>query len=81
MTPKEKASELFNKMFIVEDPMGSYPMCYDTAIECALITVNEMIDFENRMLDEWTKYFEGKGGQMKIERLYWEEVKKELEKL
>jgi hypothetical protein len=44
MTPKEKANELFNKMYMSEDPMGNYPMCFDTARECALIAVDEIMD-------------------------------------
>jgi hypothetical protein len=41
MTPKEKAIELFNKMYLVDDPMGNYPMCFDTAKQCALIAIDE----------------------------------------
>ena len=41
MTPKAK--ELFDKMYIVDDPMGNYPMCFDTAKECALIAVDEIL--------------------------------------
>ena len=41
MTPKAK--ELFDKMYIVDDPMGNYPMCFDTAKECALIAVEEIL--------------------------------------
>lgn len=75
MTPKEKAKELTDKYFNVGDQE------FDYSKEFALIAVDELIDFENRMIDEWTRYFEGKGGQMKVERLYWEEVKAEIKKL
>jgi hypothetical protein len=44
MTPKEKAEELWNKMYMVDDPMGNYPMCFDTAKQCALIAVDEIIN-------------------------------------
>jgi hypothetical protein len=47
MTAKEKAKELFDKMYMVDDPMGNYPMCFDTAKQCALIAVDEMLDFRN----------------------------------
>lgn len=47
MTPQEKAKELFDKMYLVDDPMGNYPMCFDTAKQCALIAVEEMLDFRN----------------------------------
>lgn len=43
MTPKEKAKELFDKMYMVEDPMVNYPMCFDTAKQCAMISVYEII--------------------------------------
>lgn len=68
MTPKEKAKELLIKKF-------------GCSKRYALNAVNELLDYENRMVAEWTRYFEGKGGYMKVERLYWEEVKKEIEKL
>jgi len=47
MSAKEKAKELLDKMYNVEDPMGNYPMCFDTAKQCALVAVNEMIDIRN----------------------------------
>jgi hypothetical protein len=46
MTPKEKAEELFNKMYQVNDIMGNYPMCFDTAKQCALIAVEEILKCE-----------------------------------
>ena len=49
MSAKDKAIELFNKMYHVDDPMGNYPMCFDTAKQCALIAINEMIDFRNAL--------------------------------
>lgn len=77
MTPKEKAKELFDKMYIVKDPMGNYPMCFDTAKQCALIAVNEIIirtisvdtmPYNCQEIDEDTKE-------------YWQEVKQEIENL
>jgi len=69
MTPKEKAEKLFNQMYMVEDPMGNYPMCFDTARECALIAVDEIINadwyiptFEDNK--KWTSY--------------WKEVEQEI---
>jgi hypothetical protein len=90
MTPVEKAQDLLHNYevqvrFSMEDCSFTYrDSDYSLAIkrtakQCALIAVNEMIEYENRMLEEWTRYFEGKGGQMKIERLFWEEVKQEIE--
>ena len=80
MTPKEKAQELVNKHFdFVEAWSESNQL--ENAKKCALITADEMLEYENRMINEWTKYFEGKGGQMKIERLFWNEVKTEIKKI
>jgi hypothetical protein len=47
MTLKEKAEKLFNQMYMVEDPMGNYPMCFDTAKQCALIAVDEKLETLN----------------------------------
>ena len=65
MTPKEKAQEIFNKMYQVDDIMGNYPMCFDTAKKCALIAVDVRLD----MLI---------GSRATIN--YWKEVKQEIEK-
>jgi hypothetical protein len=67
MTPKEKARELFNKMYHVDDPMGNYPMCFDTAKQCALIAVDEIIYVLDRYIDPV--------------RSYWEQVKNEIQKI
>jgi hypothetical protein len=66
MTPKEKAEKLFNQMYMVEDPMGKYPMCFDTAKHCALILVEEILRVKNNFLQtEYQEYF-------------WEEVYREV---
>jgi imidazole glycerol phosphate synthase subunit HisF len=69
MTPKEKAEKLFNQMYMVEDPMGNYPMCFDTAKQCAIIAVDEIMNadwyiptFEDNK--KWTSY--------------WKEVEQEI---
>jgi hypothetical protein len=49
MTPKEKAKELFDKMYFVDDPIGNYPMCFETAKQCALIAVDEMINWKETL--------------------------------
>jgi hypothetical protein len=76
MSAKEKARELFNKMYHVDDPMGNYPMCFDTAKQCALIAVDEMISVLpftaiHRSLNEYAI-------QM---HKYLEKVKEEIEKI
>jgi hypothetical protein len=47
MTPKEKAKSIFDKMYQVDDIMGNYPMCFDTAKKCAIIAVEEIISNDN----------------------------------
>jgi hypothetical protein len=76
MTPKQKAKELLDKMHNVEDPMGNYPMCFDTAKQCALIAVDEMIlvlpfTDTNSTLNEYAIHLQK----------YLEQVKQEIEKL
>ena len=72
MTPKEKAKELHSRFMKPVDDLHKYPMCFDTAKQCALICVETILidvgaeDFED---DELTN------------SNYWEEVKKEIEKL
>lgn len=66
MTPKEKAKELFDKMYFVDDPMGNYPMCFDTAKQCSLIAVDELI----KEVEHW---------QPRVN--YLNEVKQEIQKL
>ena len=60
---------------------GEEILCTVIAKKCALIAVDELLEFENRVIEEWRNYFEGKGGSMKVERIFWEEVKYEIEKL
>jgi hypothetical protein len=49
MTAKDKAKELFDKMYFVDDPIGNYPMCFETAKQCALIAVDEMINWKETL--------------------------------
>jgi hypothetical protein len=71
MTPQEKAKELFNKMYNTDDPMGNYPMCFDTAKQCALIAVDEIIN--SIVITDLTT--------AENQFIYWEEVKQQIEKL
>jgi hypothetical protein len=72
MTPKEKARELRDKMYLkipaVYDPTGlpHYPI----AKEMALIAVDEM-----------TKYIPNIYHNDMVKEKYWQEVKQEIEKL
>lgn len=78
MTPKEKAQELVDKYLLlpIDFPyndtqdgqcIGNGYMLYNSAKQCALIAVDELI-----ILGMWTDESIGK---------YWQEVKKEIELL
>lgn len=69
MTPKEKAKELVDKMYMLDDPNGNYPMCFDIAKECALVTSNEVMMYLDQII--LPNPF----------KQYWNEVKKEIQKL
>ena len=66
MKAKEKAKELLEKFMQPIDSLHKYPMCFDTAKQCALIAVDEIITNRERI----------KG----IDKLYWQQVKHELNK-
>ena len=71
MTPEEKALEIFNKMCSSVDEL--LPL---DARECALIAVDEILN----IIPCYEEY--GSNGWVLIDNSeYWEEVKKEIEKL
>lgn len=67
MTSKEKAEELCNKYFIINQE-SSFINNIDATKQCALITVDEILNIKSvdRSYELST---------------YWEEVKQEIEKL
>ena len=69
MLPIEKAKEIFDKIYNVEDSMGDYPMCYETTKKCANILVEEII----KEFDYNSKKDSKQG--------FWQQVKKEIELL
>jgi hypothetical protein len=74
MTPKEKAKQLVEKMIIYHSPDDKD---YEAAKDCALIAVDEILEFmEVDDFDSDTCYW-ANHSQMK----YWTEVKQEIEKL
>ena len=73
MTPKEKAMELVNKFWHVEPLERQDGMEIQMAIKCALIAVDEILDFILITL-EWDKKYNGNV-------IYWQEVKQEIENL
>ena len=68
MTPKEKAKELFEKMYykIQPDELGKDN---ESAKECALIAVDEILNDDNEFMQTF------------LQKEYWQEVKHEIEKL
>jgi hypothetical protein len=75
MTPKEKAKELYNKFFTSVPFLskGCHPMDdYNAAKQCALIAVDEIIASNPIAFDEDDNC---------IAKQWWQEVKKEIEKL
>ena len=85
MSAKDKAIELVDTYRIMlmnsDTECGEEILCTVIAKYCALIAVDELLEFENKVIEEWKRYFEGKGGEMKVERIFWEEVKKEIQLL
>lgn len=87
MTPIEKANEIFNKMYNVDDIMGNYPMCFDTAKKCALISVDYVIESApiNPNNTDWDdcggthKYYHD--AQRSESLQFWNEVKKEIKEI
>lgn len=74
MTPKEKAEELVQRFNVLQTFIEGF--AYEHAIECALISVDEIIK------NGGTKYIiEYKPNSYTNEVWYWEEVKQEIEKL
>jgi len=73
MTAKEKAKELVERMFNVDLQCDNEAMCmlYPHAIKCALIAVDEMLDFRNGL-------YINEGS---LAHQYLIEVKHEIEKL
>jgi hypothetical protein len=76
MTPKEKAEDLF--MIFVNNGMSQIKPVINRVIrkemakQCALITVNEI-------LDSCPMYYEGFEYESNLE--YWQKVKQEIEKI
>jgi hypothetical protein len=68
MTPKEKAKELFEKFQKPVDLAHKYPMCFDTAKQCALITVDEILNSS-----DWHN--------MQADFIYYQQVKQEIQEL
>ena len=75
MTPKDKAIELYNKFLNPSGDTYLYGMLeHESAKECALIAVDEILKLENNN----GYYFDGTNV---TSISFWQEVKQEIEKL
>lgn len=76
MTPKEKAKEIFDKMYgktPVRDEESLIELDRDryTAIQCALVAVDEMLQLSSLVGSDLSDTF----------YIYWQEVKQEIQNL
>ena len=78
MTPKEKAEELIDKFYIkVYDREGTSAMNEFEAKQCALIAVDEILNDYSYMQNVRN----ANSNQIHSRRVYWQEVKQEIENL
>ena len=80
MTPKEKAKELVDKFYQttpnetwIDEPSGEFMETYTAwgqAKQCALVAVDEILNHHHQSQ-----------GLYRIDKYFWEQVKKEIEKL
>jgi len=82
MTPKEKAKELFDKMFLVIENKGMYDDLY-RAKQCTLIAVDEILELKETQEEYQIQYDNGEWSRELGYRYskYWAEVKQEIENL
>jgi hypothetical protein len=82
MTPKEKAKELVSK-FNFEHTGETYIIhqTVDESKRCALIAIDECIEFEKRIISQLDKITKDARGSFICESEYYLEVKNEINKL
>lgn len=83
MTPKEKAKELFKKYYCLKNNSKTRinVINFDTAKQCALIAVDEIINNIYKS-SSFEIYYLNNDKMNEIEAIsYWNEVKQEIEKL
>ncbi len=82
MSPKEKAEELFLKYLKVKTHQMFNGWWHKmTAKQCALIAVDEAIKFEEKIVKEVELLAKEANRSFRCDGLFWQEVKKEIEKL
>jgi len=81
MTPKEKAEELYNKFLNPSGDTYLYGMLeHESAKECALIAVDEIIEATNMYQYGINNSLEHIAAKI-VKHPYWQEVKQEIENL
>ena len=65
---QEKAKELIDKYMSPIDGLHKYPMCFDTAKQCAILCVDEILKeiYSNNLITNDKR------------RIFWQEVKEEI---
>jgi len=66
---KKKAKELIDKFMNPIDGLHKYPMCFDTAKQCAILCVEEIIELRKGYFD---------CVKPKQDESFWQEVKEEI---
>jgi hypothetical protein len=77
MTAKEKAEELFDNFFIILSKRGEHHYTFDYTKQCALIAVDEILN-SNPCCEDSDR---GGNFQWASNEYFWQEVKREIEKL
>lgn len=65
---KKKAKELIDKYMSPIDGLHKYPMCFDTAKQCAILCVDEILKeiYSNNVITNDKR------------RIFWQQVKQEI---
>ena len=74
MTPKEKAKQLFRKFYILD-----HKIWQDTAKQCALIAIDEILENVDYFFKELEK--DNLPNKFNDEIEYWNEIKQEINNL
>jgi hypothetical protein len=72
MTPQEKANELLDELIKPIIHLHQYPLCFEASKECAIITVDEILN---------VLYSLKFGNAISEEIEYWDKVKYEIENI
>jgi len=80
--PKEKAKQIFQSFLDMKDPLGKYPMCYDTAKQASLYLTDEMLEATKRYVANREKTNKTVTGYENVVYTvysdYWKEIQDEL---